>query len=195
MEIAREKRKQNVITLQDYRTEAITSTIKYLKTHHQLEFVKEIGLGAFGVVMEFKDPELKHNVAGKIVLEEYVSDSEKDYWPLIRHDNLLPLMRMEHIAPAYTYVFLTPLHRVSLQEIVQGCELVKDPKGIERSISWLHDICSGVHHLHKQSMCHLDIKMSNVLISDSDSALLCDFGSLCRTDGPTDKLVTYFFYF
>lgn len=195
MEIARKKLKENVITLEEYRVEAIMSSMQYLKTHHNLEFVKEIGFGTYGAVFEFKDLQNKRNIACKIVLQEYTSSSEKDIWPLLQHENLLSVLSVEHIRPAYTYVFITSLHRVSLQDIVEGCELVNDQKGLEKCISWLHDICSGIDYLHKESLVHLDVKLSNVLISDTNSALICDFGSLCRTKGPTDKLVNIFFLY
>lgn len=112
MEIAREKLKENV---HNYRVEAIMATMQYLKSH-QFEFMKEIGCGSFVTVLEFKDNVLKSNVAGKIVLQEYVSESEKKIWLLVSHENLLPLMRMEHNAPAYTYV----LYNTSTSRLVTG---------------------------------------------------------------------------
>lgn len=36
----------------------------------------------------------------------------------------------------------------------------------------------------RETLCHLDIKLSNLLISDNDTALLCDFGTLKRKKNP-----------
>jgi serine/threonine protein kinase len=41
------------------------------------------------------------------------------------------------------------------------------------------DFLSGLHHVHVRKLIHFDVKPSNVLLDDSDTATLADFG-LCR---------------
>lgn len=192
MENYREKLKKGYITMEEYRVLAVVLTIEYLKINHEYEFVRKVGQGTYGVVVELKDPCKHHHFAAKIVLEEFVSKSEKEIWPYLCHDNLLPLISMEYITTTYCYVFITPLHRAALNNLVEGSELRKDNKGFEKAISWLHGICSGLQQLHKAKLSHLDIKLSNVLIDDDDRALLCDFGALTRTQAATDRLVINF---
>lgn len=43
---------------------------------------------------------------------------------------------------------------------------------------------SAVHSLHKQNVCHLDLKPANVLIKDDGSAVLLDFGLSCHAHQP-----------
>lgn len=195
MDKVREKVKNRAITMDEYRMEAVISTIEFLEDHHKYQFLQKVGNGSYGAVVELKHLNNHRRVAAKIVLQEFATESEREIWPFLSHANLLPLINVEHIASTYTYIFVTPLYPASLSGIVQGPDLAKDVNGIEKAVSWFHGICSGVHHLHKEGLCHLDLKLSNVLISDSGTALISDFGSLTRTDGATNKLVTLFFFF
>lgn len=193
MDIVREKLKRSTITLGEYRVEAILSTIEFLEDNQHYDFVREIGHGSYGVAVELKHPTKDHRVAAKIVLQEFVCKSETEIWPLLSHENVLPLISVEHIATTYSYIFISPLCPSSLCDIVKSHSLAEDINGIQRAITWFHGVCSGVDYLHTERLCHLDLKLSNVLIDDRDSAVICDFGALTRTDGPTDKLVTHFF--
>lgn len=188
MYCAREAVQKNIITMDEYKRVAVLDTITYLKEHKEYEFVKNVGHGTYGAVIELQCPDKTYNVAAKIMLQELVSKSEIDTWPQLAHENVLPLISMEHITPTYCYVFITPLHPTSLNSMVEGYDLGKDKKGFEKAIAWLYGVCRGVQYLHKEKLCHLDIKLSNVLISDEGTAVLCDFGSLTRTEGPADRL-------
>ncbi|WP_342128740.1 serine/threonine protein kinase [Hydrogenophaga sp. OTU3427] len=42
----------------------------------------------------------------------------------------------------------------------------------------------AVHSLHKQNVCHLDLKPANVLIKPDDTAVLLDFGLSCHAHQP-----------
>ncbi len=45
-------------------------------------------------------------------------------------------------------------------------------------------VAKAVHSLHKQNVCHLDLKPANVLIKDDGSAVLLDFGLSCHAHYP-----------
>lgn len=198
MEKVRENFKNHVITMDEYRHEVIMSTVEYLEDHHKYQLIQAVGKGNYGAVLEFKEPNTQRRMATKIVLEEFVTEAEKKIWPFLSHENILPLINIEHIKTTFSYIFLTPLYPTSLDDIVDSADLVNDSNGIEKAISWFHGICNGLHYLHEEGLVHLDLKLSNVLINDNGKASLCDFGSLTRTDARTDKLVTQcplFFFF
>lgn len=190
MDRVREKYTRRVITLDEYTREAVLSTIDFLEEDQNCEFVQEVGKGGFGTVLEMKSK--NHRVAVKVVIEEFVTESEKELWPNLSNENLLPVYNIEHISSLYTYVFMMPMMPASLCNILQSPDLLKDRKGVEKLEQWLHGICNGVNYLHQGGLCHLDLKLSNVLISENGTPLICDFGSLTRTDGPTNKLVALF---
>lgn len=191
MDRVREKYRRRAITLDEYKREAVLSTIDFLEEEHNYEFVQEVGKGGFGSILEMSSKSCR--VAVKVVIEEFVTESEKELWPTLSNENLLPLLNIEHISSSYTYIFYMPLHPASLCNILQSPDLLKDRKAVDKLEYWLHGICKGVNYLHQEGFCHLDLKLSNVLISDNGTPQICDFGSLTRTDGPTNKLVDLFF--
>ena len=93
-----------------YREAAISSTIAILKDFGY-GYVKELGSGSFGTVIEVMH-RAYGNLAVKIVLEECEPESETQLWPDLHHDNLLPLIKAVRVPSTYTVVFFMP---VSLQ--------------------------------------------------------------------------------
>jgi serine/threonine protein kinase len=47
---------------------------------------------------------------------------------------------------------------------------------IREIIRYSIQFLSGLHHIHSKGLIHFDVKPDNILISDSDEALLSDFG-------------------
>lgn len=46
----------------------------------------------------------------------------------------------------------------------------------------------GICYLHDQNLCHLYLKLNNVLFTEDDVALLCDIEiSLSRNEGCVDR--------
>lgn len=193
MDKVREKFIKQDISLEEYTREAVLSTIDFLEEDYNYEFVQEIGRGSFGSVLELKNENKQSRLAVKVVIDEFVAEGEKVLWPNLSHENILPLINVEYIVSTYTYIFITPVHHSSLCNIVQSYDLVKDRNGIQKAEYWLRGICRGINYLHQGGLCHLDLKISNVLISDNSTPIICDFGSLTRTVGPTKKLVQLFF--
>ncbi|KIO22667.1 hypothetical protein M407DRAFT_78998 [Tulasnella calospora MUT 4182] len=54
-------------------------------------------------------------------------------------------------------------------------QYVKDRENVNR-VRLLCETAVAIEYLHQKSMVHGDIKASNLLISDDDHVLLCDFG-------------------
>ena len=46
------------------------------------------------------------------------------------------------------------------------------------------ELAHGVHSLHKQNVCHLDLKPANVLIRPNGKVVLLDFGLSCHAHYP-----------
>lgn len=165
----------------------VSNTLKYLKKHNGYKFVKSIGKGSYGEVVELKSPHNHRRVAAKIVLEGLVSEGEIELWPSLAHENLLPLITAAHVPSTMCYVFLSPRCRTDLKSLVEGCSLRKDKEGLSKCLSYIQGVCSGLQYLHQRHLCHLDMKLSNVLIGETGNALLCDFGSLTETAAVTYK--------
>ena len=61
-------------------------------------------------------------------------------------------------------------------------------------VSWLEGTGNGTEYLHRQKLCHLDLKLGNIMISDSCIPVINDFGSLTNTDASTENYVSPFIY-
>ena len=83
-----------------------------------------------------------------------------------------------------------PKYPTSLDVVLEKSILQQDENGLTRALRWLTGILEGVSYLHQQSLCHLDLKDSNVLINDSDVAVITDFGSLTRSYSGVDTYVS-----
>lgn len=178
----------------EYRKKAVFKTIDYLIVHNHYKFVKIIGRGTYGEVVELISPYKRRRVAAKIVVQELVSESEKKLWPDLAHENLLPLITAADVPSTHCYVFLTPLCPSDLKSFVDRSVLSKEKEGFAKALSWLQGVCSGLKYIHEKQLCHLDIKLSNVLINEEGKVLLCDFGALTRTEGATNRLEIYFLF-
>ena len=50
---------------------------------------------------------------------------------------------------------------------------------LEAIYKWTWQIASGLDCIHRAGMIHLDMKSSNILISNELNAVICDFGNTC----------------
>jgi len=52
----------------------------------------------------------------------------------------------------------------------------KDNVTFNQKLQIMHDIATGIYHLHKNRIIHGDIKSNNILISNDGTPKICDFG-------------------
>lgn len=69
-----------------------------------------------------------------------------------------------------------------VMELLPGMNLDKEVKkydgiSVNKAVSYVLDIAGAVDHMHRYGMVHLDIKPSNIMVRNSDEAVLIDFGS------------------
>ena len=55
---------------------------------------------------------------------------------------------------------------------------------------WFMDILEALNHLYKVELCHLDLKIYNILICSCDSAILFDFPGLNVAGFNLDRFVS-----
>ena len=56
---------------------------------------------------------------------------------------------------------------------------------LQQSLTWAKQISYAISSLHSKDIAHLDLKSSNVLLSDSMEALICDFGTSRKVEQTT----------
>lgn len=76
------------------------------------------------------------------------------------------------------YVAMPFYKNGSLKKIISDGKYLTVREAIRYSIQFL----SGLNHIHSKNLVHFDIKPDNILISDSNEAMLSDFGLALYTD-------------
>jgi serine/threonine protein kinase len=91
----------------------------------------------------------------------------------IQSANVIPVFDAAYVDETYAY-FVTPFfHKGDLDD-----ELGKGSIGNIRALKLTRDLLSGLSYLHAQRLLHRDLKPENIFISETDNAVIGDFGSV-----------------
>nr|XP_021004316.2 cyclin-dependent kinase-like 4 [Parasteatoda tepidariorum] len=172
-------------TSDDKRAKRVKEAIEILQREKKYTSLGYIGSGSFGQVFRMIEPLNKSELAVKIVPYEMVAKAESELWKNLSHPNLVSLIGMHKLENQKTFVFLMPVYPTTLLGAIQDLNPCKGAYNIVKS--WLKDVLQGLDYLHSKGACHLDLKLDNVLISDENSALLCDFTFLRESKKPLHK--------
>lgn len=148
------------------------------------DFVKVLGSGVFGEVVICKSKSIGKTVAAKIVPSRNFRKLESEIWRKLLHPNIIPMM--DYMKFENFEVFIMPLEQQTLYDCMKRSSFRKKSYGFQVTTKWLRDVLCGIDYLHKIQVCHLDVKVDNVLISDNMTALLSDFSCVNTT---VDKVV------
>ena len=165
--------------------DAEESVLKVLKSLNY-EFVKTLGQGRIGSVIEVKSPYSKQTIAIKIVKEEDLMENELKIWPRLSHPNIVNLISSNYIDAARSYIFLMKKCVASLEDRLGDPGFIFDRQAFQITTSWIKGVLEGVNHLHEQNYAHMDLKINNVFIDDEKNALVADFDSITSTE----KMIT-----
>lgn len=96
-----------------------------------------------------------------------------------------------HIVTFFGYIYRTNDTMIIMQLVRNGSLYdylhKKDNKpSLQQSLSWAKQISYAVSFLHSKEIAHLDLKSSNVLLSDTMEALICDFGTSRKLEQTTN---------
>ncbi|KAJ3509913.1 hypothetical protein NLJ89_g4966 [Agrocybe chaxingu] len=92
-------------------------------------------------------------------------------WGHVFHPNLLPFYGVYHLEDQYRRVCLVSpwMDHGNITEYLK-----KYPT--TRRLPLLSDVAAGLSYLHEKDIVHGDLKGANILVTDTGSACLCDFG-------------------
>src|SRR5205085_10862146 len=152
---------------------------------------KQVGTGGFGVVYLAFDPDVKRNVALKVLHPGRLEDvqairrfqREAYATARLQHPGIVRLFDYSRQGPPYYIV----------TEFVEGVEPRRwcreqsvDVPGVADLVARMAD---AVEHAHGQGVCHRDLKPGNILIDAEGNPHILDFG-LARIDAHADGTVT-----
>ena len=140
-----------------------------------------LGSGNYGIVVCVEKGADMY--AAKIIPKELCSAGELKMWPSLSHPNVLDLVEIITCEEAYIFVTLClPITLDKLLVVWKGKENMFDI-----TVSWIRDFLSGTQYLHERGVCHLDLKLNNVLVADDGRVVLCDYTSLSFYSESTTK--------
>ena len=117
--------------------------------------IRNLGSGSLGFVAKFKKPKYTSNAAVKIVIEDESLVNKMHSWAHLHHSNLVPLLAKECIFTLLTICFVRMIFH-------------KYHKILKRSINWSRTINDGLAYFLVSKYYHLDIKVDNTLILESN---------------------------
>ncbi|MEJ2179096.1 MAG: HEAT repeat domain-containing protein, partial [Gammaproteobacteria bacterium] len=141
--------------------------------------IRHVGKGAFGVVVLVEDTVVKDEFILKFLNPHFASDSdmikrftqELRYARKVTHENIIRIYDLVSHNDSYAISMeYFPSH--SLAD-----ELKKKQKlSVQRALSILDGICTGMSAAEQVNVVHRDLKPSNILINDKGTVKIVDFG-------------------
>ena len=169
--------------------------VKWLKNKHSFtvagsefivderyEYVKQIGVGAYGVVISCYDKKTNHNVAIKKVgnaFEDLIDAKrivrEIKLLRYFKHDNIVSLIDIQK-PPGRTgfedIYIITDLMETDLHRVIYSRQELTD----DHIQYFIYQILRGVLYMHSANIIHRDLKPANILANKNCDLKICDLG-------------------
>jgi len=147
------------------------------------EFLKVVGMGAYGVVISCRDKVAGRDVAIKKVPNAFddLTDSKRILREMmllrhLRHENIVSMLDIIHphtSIDTYQDVYMVmDLMETDLHRIIYS----KQPLSDEHAQFFLWQVLRALKYIHSAGVLHRDIKPSNLLINSTCDLKICDFG-------------------
>jgi len=143
------------------------------------ELIAQLGEGAYGAVYRANQPQVKREVAVKVILPEYAN--QPDFIRRFEAEaQLVAQLEHIHIVPLYDY-WREPGGAYLVMRLMKGGSLEDslrengpwEPPDAARLVD---QIASALEAAHKQGVVHRDLKPANILLDEDSNAYLSDFG-------------------
>lgn len=158
------------------------------------ELREVLGKGAMGVVYRAFDPDVKREVAVKVLHPggELSADDrarfrfEAEAVGGLNHPNVVPVLESGE-SDGVPYLVMPLLTGGSLAGWLKG--LGPDRKLTPKQAAEIaRDIALGIHHAHQRGLIHRDLKPANILRDDAGGVRVADFGLARLTDVTQTKM-------
>jgi len=156
-----------------------SSQIRDLKKDLSMyDIIAVLGKGASGIVYEAEHKQLGRKVAIKVLHPEFFDNdfqlqnfrSEAQIISSLKHENILSVYDFMEVGGHY-YLIMELVEGKSLSSIMIERDLNES-----EIISIISGLLEGLRYTHNKNILHLDLKPSNIILTENNSPLIIDFG-------------------
>jgi len=163
----------------------------------RFQFIKQIGVGAYGVVCSALDKKTNQKVAIKKVHNAF--EDLIDAKRIVREIKLLQFFDHEDIIPIVDILkpekktgfediyFVTELMETDLHRVIYSGQKLSD----EHIQYFLYQLIRGMLYMHSANVMHRDLKPNNVLVNKDCKLKICDLGLARGFEEEDDIKTTY----
>ena len=148
------------------------------------EVIRLLGRGGMGTVYLARDPQLDRPVAIKVLRDPLFDEEllqrffrEARAAANLRHDNIITIYDVGH-HDRQPFMAMEYVDGRTLSDVIRAREALP----LAQKLSYLEQICAGLHHAHREGIVHRDIKPANLMLDRRDVVRIVDFG-IARTQG------------
>jgi len=160
----------------------------------QFEELSIIGRGSYGVVKKVREKATKNLYALKDIFVDFSQSEEQKRF--MREVSILASVKHPCVLPFKGYILassgtppaiVTDLMHGSLEKAVDDCVEGKRPLWLTETMKYrlLLGTAAAMSALHKQNIIHRDLKPGNILLTEENLPVVCDFG-LSKFQNPRD---------
>ncbi|KXN86581.1 Mitogen-activated protein kinase SLT2/MPK1 [Leucoagaricus sp. SymC.cos] len=168
---------------------------KVFHVEKRWKMVREMGAGAYGVVISAADEISGETVAIKLVTRVFekvqLAKRALREITLLRHfthENITGLIDVDAITPDFNeiYLFMEPME-ADLHQIIKSGQALTN----EHVQYFIYQILRGMKYIHSANVIHRDLKPGNLLVNADCELKICDFGLSRGFDFAPDENATH----
>lgn len=167
------------------------------RTIGRYAIIDRLGQGGMGVVYRAWDPELRRQVAIKVIAfaDDPLAGPHGEATPPGHADAFERSLREAQTAASLAHPHIVTIFDVArhagrpyiVMELVDGDTLARviqrgEAHPLADRVRWAIDLCDGLAFAHTQGVVHRDVKPANIMLSSTGGLKILDFGIARITD-------------
>jgi len=162
----------------------------------RFQLVGELGRGGMGRVLEVHDPELRRNVAVKVLLDPSQLEegqlarfvAEAQLTSQLEHPAIIPVYEMGATADGKLFFVMKKVEGPTLSDLLRDPEAAGRPDDLRRLLGVFLKVCDAIAYAHDRGVLHRDLKPDNIMVGRFGEVLVLDWG-VARLVGERSEIV------